>query len=159
MRLQINKLGKVAVTVEQDYWTNTKEYDKLVIVEDKTLKTTFISRKEVPVGIDSSNREFWIPLGVTSGAADVTALYNKVNHIETYIRNLGDTLTSTINDLTKKVNHIESANTTEGIDSLNEIKAFLTGMLDTDNLSDKLETIDGEITSTYDESSGKLTLS
>ena len=33
MQLQIDKLGKVAVTVEEDYWSMQKDYDRLTIVE------------------------------------------------------------------------------------------------------------------------------
>lgn len=80
------------------------------------------------------------------------------------------------------ITQIQSGDTTDGIDSLDEIKSFLSGMNDTDTLADKLKDagamdeatvqqiatdiveeaikdIDGEITPTYDEESGKLTLS
>ena len=33
MLLQIDKLGKVAVTVEESYWSNDKDYNKLTIVD------------------------------------------------------------------------------------------------------------------------------
>lgn len=54
-------LGKVAITVEKDYWTNTKAYDRLVIVELKGALRTFISRKPVPAGASIYDREYWIP--------------------------------------------------------------------------------------------------
>lgn len=55
-----NKLGKVSVTVDKDYWSIDKEYDKLVIVERQGTGTTFISRKPVPKGTSILNREYWI---------------------------------------------------------------------------------------------------
>ena len=93
-----------------------------------------------------------------------------------------ESINNQITNLDKKITAIQSGNTTEGIDSLAEIKSFLDGMKDTENLQDKLteagamdeslvqqiasevveeaiKDIDGEITPTYDESSGKLTLS
>lgn len=60
MRLQIDNLGKVAVTVEEDYWSNTKDYDKLTIVEQEGVFGTFISRKPVPAGTPLTNRKYWI---------------------------------------------------------------------------------------------------
>lgn len=55
-----DKLGKVSVTVDKDYWSIDKEYDKLVIVERQGTGTTFISRKPVPKGTSILNREYWI---------------------------------------------------------------------------------------------------
>lgn len=62
MQLQIDKLGKVAITVEQGYWSNEKDYDRLTIVEaPKGEYKTYISRKPVPAGTVLTNREYWIP--------------------------------------------------------------------------------------------------
>lgn len=60
MQLLIEQLGKVAVTVEKDYWSINKDYDKLTIVEVENLYGTFISRKPVPAGTQISNRNYWI---------------------------------------------------------------------------------------------------
>ena len=60
MQLQIDNLGKVAVTVEENYWSNTKDYDKLTIVEQEGVFGTFISRKPVPAGMPLTNRKYWI---------------------------------------------------------------------------------------------------
>lgn len=57
----IEKLGKVSVTVEKDYHNSKKEYNKLTIVEEQGAFKTYISRKPVPVGIELTNREYWIP--------------------------------------------------------------------------------------------------
>lgn len=61
MESVIEKLGKVSVTVEKDYHNSKKEYNKLTIVEEQGAFRTYISRKPVPVGIELTNREYWIP--------------------------------------------------------------------------------------------------
>ena len=61
MESVIEKLGKVSVTVEKDYHSSEKEYNKLTIVEEQGTFKTYISRKPVPVGIALTNREYWIP--------------------------------------------------------------------------------------------------
>lgn len=74
MRLQIEKLGKVAVTVEQDYWSKDKDYDKLTIVQVKDAYATYISRKPVPAGIEITDRNYWIPF--SSLQEEITINYN-----------------------------------------------------------------------------------
>lgn len=61
MESVIEKLGKVSVTVEKDYHSSEKEYNKLTVVEEQGAFKTYISRKPVPVGIELTNREYWIP--------------------------------------------------------------------------------------------------
>ena len=56
----IEKLGKVSVTVEKDYHSSEKEYNKLTIVEEQGAFKTYLSRKPVPVGVALTNREYWI---------------------------------------------------------------------------------------------------
>lgn len=56
----IKKLGKTSVTVEKDYHSSEKEYNKLTIVEEEGTFKTYLSRKPVPVGIALTNREYWI---------------------------------------------------------------------------------------------------
>ena len=57
----IKKLGKTSITVEKDYHSSKKEYNKLTIVEEQGAFKTYLSRKPVPVGIELTNREYWIP--------------------------------------------------------------------------------------------------
>ena len=61
MELVIEKLGKASVTVEKDYHSSKKEYNKLTVVEEEGAFKTYLSRKPVPVGIELTNREYWIP--------------------------------------------------------------------------------------------------
>ena len=60
MRTQTDNLGKVSITVEEDYWSLTKDYDKLTIVEKADEFGTFISRKPVPAGTLLTDRKYWI---------------------------------------------------------------------------------------------------
>ena len=61
MKSVIEKLGKTSVTVEKDYHSSKKEYNKLTVVEEQGAFKTYLSRKPVPVGIELTNREYWIP--------------------------------------------------------------------------------------------------
>ena len=61
MESVIKKLGKASVTVEKDYHSSEKEYNKLTVVEEQGAFKTYLSRKPVPVGIELTNREYWIP--------------------------------------------------------------------------------------------------
>lgn len=61
MESVIKKLGKTSVTVEKDYHSSKKEYNKLTIVEEEGTFKTYISRKPVPIGTELTNREYWIP--------------------------------------------------------------------------------------------------
>ena len=61
MESVIKKLGKTSVTVEKDYHSSKKEYNKLTVVEEEGAFKTYLSRKPVPIGIKLTNREYWIP--------------------------------------------------------------------------------------------------
>ena len=61
MESVIKKLGKTSVTVEKDYHSSKKEYNKLTVVEEQGAFKTYLSRKPVPIGIELTNREYWIP--------------------------------------------------------------------------------------------------
>ena len=66
MKLAKQDLGKVAITVEKNYWNAIRAYDRLVIVEVMGVGC-YISRKPVPAGIQYDNREYWIKLVNNSG--------------------------------------------------------------------------------------------
>lgn len=75
MKLQIENLGKVAITVDNNYWNINKDYDRLVIVEVKDKFSTYLSRKPVPAGTQITNREYWIPF--SSLKEEILIDYNK----------------------------------------------------------------------------------
>lgn len=60
MESVIKKLGKASVTVEKDYHSSEKEYNKLTVVEEQGTFKTYLSRKPVPVGVALTNRDYWI---------------------------------------------------------------------------------------------------
>ena len=68
MKQYIKDLGRVSV-VPEGAWSNNKEYDKLSIVYNKSDNFAYISRKEVPIGVDIDNKDYWQPLNIT-GYAD-----------------------------------------------------------------------------------------
>ena len=62
MKLIKDNLGKVAITVDKDYWNSTKDYNRLVVVQRSSNSyTTYISRKPVPAGTPLTDRNYWIP--------------------------------------------------------------------------------------------------
>ena len=71
MEIKIDKLGKVAITVEKDYWSPNRAYDRLVIVEERNTYITYISRKPVPPAVQLTSRDYWIPLGKHSASISV----------------------------------------------------------------------------------------
>lgn len=76
MKTQTTNLGKVAITVEKDYWNINKEYDKLVIVEQEEAFGTFISRKPVPAGTLLTDRNYWIPF--SSLKEEIVLQFNEI---------------------------------------------------------------------------------
>ena len=75
MKLQKDNLGKVAITIEKNYWSNKKDYDKLTVVQVEDKFATYISRKPVPAGTALTEREYWIPF--SSLREDILIDYNK----------------------------------------------------------------------------------
>lgn len=67
MEIKIENLGKVAMTVEKEFYSPDKCYDKLTLVQDKNLGT-YISRKPVPANKELTDRNYWIPIIVGSGS-------------------------------------------------------------------------------------------
>ena len=63
MKTKIEQLGKVSITVEEDYHDLDRTYDKLTVVEDEISLATYISRQYVPAQTPLNNRHFWICLG------------------------------------------------------------------------------------------------
>lgn len=63
MKLKLDNLGKVSITVEKEYWNINKSYDRLVIVEERGTYTTYLSRVPVPKGVLLDDRNYWIAFG------------------------------------------------------------------------------------------------
>lgn len=93
MRLQIEQLGKVSVTVEENYWNINNDYDKLTIVEKEGIFGTYISRKPVPSGTELTNRKYWIPF--SSLRENIVIDYNSfIDKYKTTLESYGTTLTN-----------------------------------------------------------------
>lgn len=98
MEVKVESLGKVCVTVDKDYWSSEKSYDKLVIVEVAGVGT-FISRKPVPARTNINDRIYWIPITVNGGGGGTIPIS----------QDFGDSETITISQktLTEKVNSLQ----------------------------------------------------
>lgn len=156
MQLQIDKLGKVSVTIEQNYWNKNKDYDKLTIVEKEGTFGTYISRKPVPAGTMLTNREYWIPF--SSLKEDIVVDYNKfLNEYKTILdehkttldnykiriealENLKDSIAQLISNsdiLNNRINEVvsKSEKAVEEANKINnEYKDFKNKALTTDNI-------------------------
>lgn len=71
-------LGKVSLTPE-GIWDGSKEYEILSIVSDKNTEHGFISKREVPAGVDLYNTDYWMPLNVSGYADNNMIIYNDKN--------------------------------------------------------------------------------
>lgn len=71
-------LGKVCLTVNGK-WNKTKQYDKISIVFNDADNTSYISRQDVPAGIEITNENYWQVIG-TRG---VTVVDDKLNGTST----------------------------------------------------------------------------
>lgn len=106
MRLQIDRLGKVAVTIEKDYWNINKDYDKLVIVEIKDIFATYISRKPVPAGTVITDRNYWIPF--SSLKESIVINYNEFkDKYDKQIQEINKTLLSNVLKIQELVDDVK----------------------------------------------------
>ena len=71
-------LGKVCLTANGK-WDKTKQYDKISIVFNNADNTSYISRQDVPAGIEITNEDYWQVIG-NRGVAIVD---DKLNGIST----------------------------------------------------------------------------
>ncbi len=91
MQLYIDKLGKVAITVEEGYWSIEKDYDKLTVVEKQGIFGTYISRKPVPAGTELTDRKYWIPF--SSLKEEIVIDYNAfINRYKQILEEYGEKL-------------------------------------------------------------------
>lgn len=157
MRIQIDDLGKVAVTVEQGYWDINKDYPELTIVQVKDEFKTYISRKPVPANTSLNDRKYWVPfsslkeellIDYNKHIADLTAELKKwINDIESnktalnnlnYIYDIGFVYKPNSIDLIyNKKNALTGSNSIETI-TLNKASSENAGLLDS-NLYSNLQ--------------------
>lgn len=77
MKQIYKQLGKVRPTVEDD-WSIDKTYTLLSIVYDKVGNASYISRKDVPAGIQITNKEYWTRFSNTRVNSDSIVLLSKI---------------------------------------------------------------------------------
>lgn len=68
-------LGKVCLTANGK-WDKTKQYDKISIVFNDADNTSYISKQDVPAGIEITNEEYWQVIGNRSMAIIVDDTLN-----------------------------------------------------------------------------------
>lgn len=105
MKSKIERLGKVSITVEKDYWNKNKPYDRLTIVERQGTRTAYLSRKVVPIGVEITDRNYWItiskwndiPYEIVQELGDSPELVIsqkvvtlKINELQGFIDNIND---------------------------------------------------------------------
>ena len=77
MKQIYKQLGKVRPTVEGD-WSIDKTYTLLSIVYDEVGNASYISRKDVPAGIQITNKEYWTRFSNTRVDSDSIVLLSKI---------------------------------------------------------------------------------
>lgn len=86
MKEYTKNLGKVIMT-PKGAWSIEKEYEILDIVHDSVTDHAYISKQEVPSGVDLSDSRYWMPLNV-SGYSDSNVItlnsFNKDGEIQSY---------------------------------------------------------------------------
>lgn len=128
-------LGKVAITIDPNYYNPNKDYSALTIVYIKDEFVSYISRKPVPATTPLTDRRYWIPF--SSLKEEIQLDYNKLK--EEYINKIND-LKDTIKELKTLKDFIEILLNSEDITALykdiEEIKKEL------DNKADTLDFVD-----------------
>lgn len=86
MKEYTKNLGKVVMT-PKGAWSIEKEYEILDIVYDSVTDHAYISKQEVPLGVDLSDSRYWMPLNV-SGYSDSNVItlnnFNEDGEIQSY---------------------------------------------------------------------------
>lgn len=71
-------LGKVCLTANGK-WDKTKQYDKISIVFNDADNTSYISRQDVPAGIEITNEDYWQVIGSRGTAIVVDDILNGIS--------------------------------------------------------------------------------
>ncbi len=82
MKLNIDNLGKVSVTVDKNPYDIRKDYDKLVIVKDVDGKV-YLSRKPVPAQTPITDTDYWMHISSSDVLKSIEDYLGKANGIAT----------------------------------------------------------------------------
>ena len=109
-------LGKVCLTANGK-WDKTKQYDKISIVFNDADNTSYISRQDVPAGIEITNEDYWQVIGnrsvaivddklngISTNPIQNKAVYTAIQGLDGKIKLINDDVTDlkTDNDFIKK---------------------------------------------------------
>lgn len=110
-------LGKVCLTANGK-WDKTKQYDKISIVFNDADNTSYISRQDVPAGIEITNEDYWQVIGsrgvvivvddklngTSTNPIQNKAVYTAIQGLDGKIELINDDVTNlkTDNDFIKK---------------------------------------------------------
>lgn len=110
-------LGKVCLTANGK-WDKTKQYDKISIVFNDADNTSYISRQDVPAGIEITNEDYWQVVGnrgiaivvddklngISTNPIQNKAVYTAIQGLDGKIELINDDVTDlkTDNDFIKK---------------------------------------------------------
>ena len=143
METQKEKLGKVSITVEKDYWDIKKVYKKLTIVERQSTGTTYLSRKPVPAGTSISNRKYWIKFSKWSDIPyEITQEFGDSNELVISQR----VITKKIDDLQDQINNLHPGVIGVGITASPNLiyddsssNVTITAKMNDNSIADKIE--------------------
>ena len=111
MNTEIEELGKVSVTVDPNDWNKGKPYETLTIVTDPNLFRSAISLRDVPPGIDFTDKRFWLIFASLDQkiVLDYITFKNKIEQeFEEYKASLNDKYKSLINSYTSLKSQMET---------------------------------------------------
>lgn len=135
-------LGKVTLTIEKDVWNINKSYDRITLVADQ-FGATYISRQDVPAGIDIHNNDYWLDM---NAGESLEKLFNEFKaEVDATLQDFGtdfETFKTGVNEavslIDAKVRQVDAK--TEGISNVaNTAKDNSTKALE------RLDTVDKEI--------------
>lgn len=150
-------LGKVAITVAE-YHSPLQAYNLLCLVPNGDNSKIYISRRNVPAGIQLDNTNYWVKLldldktfsSISSLLNDIKAQLDELDLdtitdlIDSKLAEFGEEFNSKVNEVKSDVTDLQNIiGSSEGsdstIDTLQKVYNFLNGMEETDNLSDILQ--------------------
>jgi len=77
----VEQLGKFFLTIDDELYSSNKEYPILTLVEDGG--KYYVSRKDVPAGVNINNTEYWKPYNISSNPFGFKTETNINNMLET----------------------------------------------------------------------------
>lgn len=82
MKAYIKDLGRVSLVPKGEHKTSN-EYERLDLVYDRSTRLAYVAKKDVPIGINLSNEEYWQDISIAVDNIDkLIAITNEeINNI------------------------------------------------------------------------------